>query len=275
MNAMYASIIRRFCWDYESFHEQYRDTLGTILCVRYPLPRAVLGRLLGDRAANLDSTLHTLSPILAGVDGEDQVIGITVTHESVREYITVDAMKTPDRKFAISPYEVHALLAERCIQIMDENISDEWIGLVSSQQQHSAALGEQSSTLLSKNFEDHVLYAIEFWDEHAASASSLSSLGALDYSRFIAKWQASYLIKIASHDREKDAIKLLKTQTAGGFLTTRVTPLHDGSDRLTLPLETLITTVTTLGYWAQTLDYQTRVDAFVLASRLLLDPSPS
>ncbi|KAF8310594.1 hypothetical protein DL93DRAFT_2157747 [Clavulina sp. PMI_390] len=253
INNMYAMIIARLPWGHPSFHQRYRDILGAVLFVRRPLPLNSLASLLGKKEDALRRTLKILAPILTGINQEGQPV--TVTHESVRDYLTIyAAQRSEERKFGISPNHVHDLLAQRCFSVIDKIISDEWVHAYDTvlQRQQTIRTGGQLLGRSLTRTEDHLIYAIDYWHEHTALGSFVAkSLQGRQYDRFIGKWKASFFFKTANLRRGRFATELLKAQLDAGFLFVGESdpghPLHP----LRLHLKALIDRVDRLGPWVE------------------------
>ncbi|KAF8310595.1 hypothetical protein DL93DRAFT_2230219 [Clavulina sp. PMI_390] len=289
INDIYALILSRSPWEYGEFSGLYREILGAILCLRRPLTVSALADLIGKSARDVAYTVQKLAPILSNNDRVDTPI--TITHESVRDYITICASTRPDEaRFAISPGNTDDWLAERCINIMDENISDEWVLLITSPEYQAPGSDRKPSTLVSGEIKSDVMYAIDFWHEHTSLERLPSLLDARGHPHFITKWQASYLIKLADISKGRRIDKLLQTQLAGGFLTIGIGGPKDSSTSISLPLplEALVRTIVQVGmkydnaYLATWIEQQptyltsivsrTQQEAWVLAALSVTNP---
>ncbi|KAF8310592.1 hypothetical protein DL93DRAFT_1591194 [Clavulina sp. PMI_390] len=238
LNSMYAMVISRLPWHRPSFPQRYRDTIGAVLCMRRPLTIIALANLLGENREDLRRTLERLMPILSGVSQCDEPV--TVAHESVREYILMYAStRGVEAHFGIHPEYANGFLADRCIKLMDENISTSHGGQPEKNMQETPSFVSLVPTYLLGRVEDHAIYAIDFWHEHVAlgprSMGFYTKVGPL-----ILRWMLSFLVKTVNPRRGRFTGELLKAQTDAGFFSIRDVPPDDPVLQFPIPLRIFI-----------------------------------
>ncbi|KAF8285316.1 hypothetical protein DL93DRAFT_2234610 [Clavulina sp. PMI_390] len=190
-------------------------TFGAILGAKKTFSLPCLASLLGESVDELSRTVSRLRPVMFGTINHEEAL--IFNHQSVKDYLVIYAAKRKDEeRFSIDLDFAHAFLAQCCLRVLNEEISDEWVEICAS----NSTL--KNETLPVNLVGDTTIYSIDWWHVHVASAKQLDpqTNNFLESTVFAAKWQASIVIKTLKARRGKDVKTILQAQHDAGLLSS-------------------------------------------------------
>lgn len=105
---------------------EFRDTVGPIVLLAQPLSVSSLARLLNIPPAAIYGKLNSLHSVLDVPSKEDDPVRLF--HLSFRDFL-VDPTKRTTNDFWIDEAKYHKTLADRCIQLMHQQLKRDICGL--------------------------------------------------------------------------------------------------------------------------------------------------
>ena len=163
LDALYLAVLREAFPDIGEDHRtRLREVLGSIVLLSDLLEAESLEALLGLEEDTVRSTLLHLHSI--AVVPEPGRGSVRLIHPSLHDFL-VDGDRCDDANFAVNAQLQHALLAERCLRVLDTLVPDICkIGDRSLGNQEIDDLGGRIATRIPA----HVQYACRHWASHLA-----------------------------------------------------------------------------------------------------------
>jgi hypothetical protein len=141
-----------------------RLILGAIVFCQTPLTPSAFASFLAVDIHNLMIVLHRLSAILLPVMNEP----VRLFHPSFPEFI-VDAARCIDLRFRLDPDESHAVLAARCLIIMNNQLKQDICDIRDPTRTNSTV--SDLPERLERRVSPELRYAAIYWIHHVTSAS--------------------------------------------------------------------------------------------------------
>ena len=155
--------------------ENVRNIVGSVVLIFDQLSPTSLNSLLGLSTGATQQVLRYLGSVL--VLPQDKRGVIEIVHPSFTDFI-IDRLRCTLSQFTVSPPLQHAILAMRCLEVMNSMLTKDMVGL------GNAALNSEVADLQSRiaaRIPKHLLYACKNWMEHMRLAHISSDiLGVLD-----------------------------------------------------------------------------------------------
>jgi len=149
----------------DSFFEQLRLILATIVLVFNPLSRSSLATLLDVGSRTILASLRSLHSLILVPDNNSDPI--RPFHKSFPDYVT-DQSRCKDAKYYINPGVYHAKIVIRCLELMDLRLKKNICNLP------KYAMNEDVTDLPTRRMQyigDAVDYSCRFWGKHLMLAS--------------------------------------------------------------------------------------------------------
>ncbi|KAG9125712.1 POC1 centriolar protein A [Ceratobasidium sp. 392] len=174
MNGTYIKILESFNWSDDLFVVSYRRVMGTAIASKTPLTVAAMKELYHLASLASDLTLQRLSPLLTGMQRDDQGSPpVRVLHQSLREFVVVqtsDISSIP--RYKILERRQSQELACLCLDLMNRELNSTTPGTGFLTDGDEAQPG--MPTLRQNTIPEALRYACLFWQSH---------LGDTDWSR--------------------------------------------------------------------------------------------
>lgn len=145
--------------DKASFLTEFRDVVGPIVLLAQPLSTRSLAELLNVENDDIEDQLiclHSVLDIPLQVDAP-----VRLFHLSFRDFL-VDPTKRTTNDFWIDEIKYHRMLAERCIQLMDQHLKTDICNL----QVPGKLRSEVDTQALNTGLLPSVQYACQYWVHH-------------------------------------------------------------------------------------------------------------
>jgi hypothetical protein len=165
LNGIYLKVLRSSVGDgyTESEKAEHYETLqvilGTITILFSSLSATSLAKLLHMDQEQLDQKLADLHSILNIPD--EQNIPIHLHHPSFRDFV-LDKQRCHDLEFRVNEAETHQALAEKCLQLMSDNLKTDICDLRAP----GTFLSEVDSSRVEQHLPAELQYASRYWIQH-------------------------------------------------------------------------------------------------------------
>ena len=149
----------------EEIYSDFRNVVGAVLLVFYPLSRKTLSNLVRncETPSQISTTLRFLHSLLNVPDNEDGPV--RVFHKSFPDFLT-DRTRCKDQRFFVDPSVHHADILFSCLGLMEKRLKKNICGLDDyAVLREVEDLSERRETCIGSSLE----YACRFWTRHLAS----------------------------------------------------------------------------------------------------------
>jgi hypothetical protein len=168
MDTLYVTILNTCNWRDEAFVHGYGLLMGAIMTAKTPLSMSALQSLHGDTLQfPVKKILRPLSSLLIGLTEMDRPVRIL--HQSFRDFITVRARLSSDRKqFSICEKTHNQRIALLCLETLDRELTLNIAGIGYAKNGNTETLGIPELS----DITEQLGYACKFWISHIVNVSN-------------------------------------------------------------------------------------------------------
>ena len=161
LDSLYTSILEvAFGEDDPEVHSKVRSTIGAVVLVVNPLPPSGIAELIGIDLEEVMLFLTLIQSLLVFSEDFDQPV--KSFHKSFPDFIT-DPSRCPDKRFYISPGNLHLELATKCLKAMNNGLEQNFLSLPNYAMNSEV---EDLQTRIEDNISVALQYTCQSWNSH-------------------------------------------------------------------------------------------------------------
>ena len=171
LDSLYTSIFRMaFSEEDPEVDSKVRSTIGTIILLVNPLPPSGIAELIGLDLEEVILFLTLVQSLL--VFDEDFDHPVKPFHKSFPDFVT-DPSRCLDKRFHISPGNMHLELAASCLRVMNEGLEQNLLSLPDYTLNSEV---RDLETRISENISTTLQYACQFWHNHLTKTGDVTGV---------------------------------------------------------------------------------------------------